>query len=612
MDSFDRDSCEAFVELSRQRGFLTSDQSAELLRQSVDRGSHPGPLAIELGLLKSFEVDIVDAFLSPADLAPGYELVDVLGHGALGVVYLARQPRLQREVAIKSILQSRLAQQNVAARFQREGAAIGRLQHPNIVSAYDSGAHQGRLFLVMELVKGSDLQDRLADGPLDVTTSLSIARQTALGLSHALSHDIIHRDIKPGNLILTKAPAGFDLPPGVPLTKIADFGLAQLNTPDENGEDQTRLTLTGVALGTPMYCAPEQLTGDAIDHRADIYALGATLFHALAGTTPLEADTLSKVISAKITGQPTRVELLPDGVGPKIRDLILDMMAHSPKDRIADYETLIDRIDQIQYGSPARETVGSRHSAFPSKWWNRKSVVFLIGSVLLFVAIGALYGFLPPLTKTKENTDVIDVAEESSLTESLWQKALFDGQGITDWSPNFGLVDAELSDEGVAIKIANGRAVRKLEPVPVEYKDLIKGIGVRMNVDLLLADAAEIHFGFQNDSYETSRRLVARLARDGVTVGSRQGVGGKWTALGEGLPPPKFASEMPFHEIRIERLPDKWLVRFGKQSTVVGVARADREAVNDAFQLVVANGSAKFADVMMFVLLEDANADPMR
>ena len=277
---FDPSLSKLFVEVARRRQLLTQEQAQTLLSRSTEQLVMSSNLAVESGMLDPLEAEIVDAFISPKDLAPGYELLDVLGFGALGVVYRARQPHLQRDVAIKAIMQSRLSQQNVVARFQQEAAAIGRLQHPNIVSAYDSGSHHNRLYLVMELVQGCDLREQLEKGPLDVKTAMSVVRQTASGLAHAQSQQIIHRDIKPGNLILTDAPAGFDLPEGVPLVKIADFGLAKLNPPSELENQDTQLTLTGAALGTPMYCAPEQLTGDHVDHRADIYALGATLLRA--------------------------------------------------------------------------------------------------------------------------------------------------------------------------------------------------------------------------------------------------------------------------------------------------------------------------------------------
>ena len=140
------------------------------------------PAVDESSLLTPTDVEIVEAFMVPDELVPGYRLIDVLGHGALGVVYLAHQDRMQRDVAIKAILQKRLSQTNVCNGFRRRRPRSDDLQHPNIVAAFDSGTHRGRLFLVMELVRGTDLRQRIDQGPIPLDHALSILRQTAAGL----------------------------------------------------------------------------------------------------------------------------------------------------------------------------------------------------------------------------------------------------------------------------------------------------------------------------------------------------------------------------------------------------------------------------------------------
>ncbi len=477
LSEFDPVVSETFVEVARQRRLLSGEQVQVLLRTSSERSAMASRVAIELGLLKPMDVEIVEAFMSPRDLAPGYELLDVLGYGALGVVYRARQPHLQRDVAIKAITQSQLTEQNAIARFQQEGAAIGRLQHPNIVSAYDSGSHKNRLYLVMELVDGVDLRRRLDDGPVEVSTALSLVRQTASGLAHALAQRIIHRDIKPGNLILTEAPAGFDLPPGVPLVKIADFGLARLNSLTESEHQDTRLTMTGAALGTPMYCAPEQLTGDDIDHRADIYALGATLFGMLTGQVPFEGSTVSKVIAAKVTGQPPRLDLLPGDLDADVRQLMLDMMSHDPHDRVPDYATLIGRIDRldpysrvvtgssVRFASSATQLAvnpgtqlaaqSSTSTVEPAKasTISRRRAFVLGGGLLLTVVVTALAISklaTPPPTP--------------SMMPSGWETYLFDGKTVTGWTGRSGLWRSGKDSEGGAVLVGKGSAVRRLTP----------------------------------------------------------------------------------------------------------------------------------------------------
>ncbi|MCG8649833.1 MAG: serine/threonine protein kinase, partial [Pirellulales bacterium] len=204
----------------------------------------------------------------PASFAAGYELTDLLGVGAGGMVFKARQSTLERDVALKTIkIQS---QPNVASesRIQREARSIALLKHPNIVAVYDSGFHQGRFCIAMELVVGENLFDFISRlGPLPEYVTWQIARQVAGALCHASEFGIIHRDIKPANLLLTDAPAGMGMEQGVPFVKVADFGLA-LQSEDP---DASHLTAVGATLGTPAYVAPEQLHDTHVDRRADIF-----------------------------------------------------------------------------------------------------------------------------------------------------------------------------------------------------------------------------------------------------------------------------------------------------------------------------------------------------
>src|SRR5262249_41597367 len=154
------------------------------------------------------------------------------------------------------------------SRFEQEARAIGRMQHPHIVSAYDFGRHAGRLYLAMEFVEGENLDQFIVRrGPLDEATAWGLARQAVAGLAHASRLGIVHRDVKPANLLLVTAEPGLGLAAGLPLVKITDFGLAFLT---EEADSRTRLTSTNAAVGSPHYMAPEQLSGELVDHRADI------------------------------------------------------------------------------------------------------------------------------------------------------------------------------------------------------------------------------------------------------------------------------------------------------------------------------------------------------
>ncbi|MGI9471385.1 MAG: protein kinase domain-containing protein [Rubripirellula sp.] len=565
-------------------------------------------VAIEMGLLKPVEIEIVEAFIAPNDLAPGYELLDVLGYGALGVVYRAHQPRLRRDVAIKSIIQP-LSQQNSVARFQQEGAAIGRLQHPNIVSAYDSGSHRNRLYLVMELVEGADLRQRLRSGPLETSMALSILRQTASGLAHAFAHQIIHRDIKPGNLILTDAPAGFDLPKGVPLVKIADFGLARLNPPGGPEDEDTRLTMTGAALGTPMYCAPEQLTGDEIDHRSDIYGLGATLFHMLSATTPFESDKVSKIIAAKVTGQPPRLERLPDDLDPDVRQLLLDMMNHDPKQRVPDYETLIARIDEIQphlssaissgpmkVDSVAGHRTKSLARAGTRGRMRRMRRLLPVLGIVAVICLGAIG--LSAVWNRSRTPDMVAAG---------WELPLFDGKTLTGWTDQTGLWFGDTDSEGGLILVGKGSLLRPFPRFPQSESQPSTGHGFRIGIDLPPSSTAEVHFGFDGPDAQSDDRLVMQYSGKEIALGRRKGVDGDFDKIGHATQLKAGPTDVPaYHEVRAELHGDHWFAYF--DGNFVADAPANADANNLGLQLVALDGDAHFEGPSVYGLKTNETA----
>ncbi len=209
-----------------------------------------------------------------APLLPGFVLEEFIGRGGMGAVYRARQAGLERAVAIKLLPRTAAEDAEFAERFRTEARALARLQHPHIVTIYESGATtDGHLFYVMEYVDGSDLSELLAHGALPAAQALSIARAVCEALEYAHARGIIHRDIKPANVLL-----GDD-----GLVKVADFGLAKQFSGPERTEN---LTVTGAALGTPSYMSPEQRKGQPVDARADLYSLGVMLYEMLTGELP--------------------------------------------------------------------------------------------------------------------------------------------------------------------------------------------------------------------------------------------------------------------------------------------------------------------------------------
>ena len=592
-NGIDPQKSDAFITAAVGRKFITVAQADTLRRETAERSLSPSQLAVENGMMKPVEVEISEAFATPNELAPGYKLIDVLGFGALGVVYRAHQPHLKRDVAIKAILQSRLNEQNVAARFHQEGAAIGRLHHPNIVSAFDSGSHRARLFLVMELVRGTDLRERLDnEGAMNVATALLILRQCASGLAHALAHQIIHRDIKPGNLILTQAPAGYELPDGVPLVKIADFGLARLNASADKDE-ATQLTLTGAALGTPMYCAPEQLSGDPVDHRADMYALGATLVNMLTGQPPFEETKISKLIAAKLTGHSFDSSKLPNDLPDSIRSIIQRLMAQDPDERYDSYEQLIEDIDSILGTHKTPQSVdeiplvtGDAEPPAQTRGWTR--IAFLVGALSLVLVTAAVV--LPRLF----------TSPMPSLQPTSWEEPLFDGMNVGSWKSR-GLWSRTFDSEGGVILVCSGSALRNNWPIPKSESDGIpSAVAMRIGINLFESDSVELHFGFplndsprvDQDDLDVHPRLVVRVDKTNVVLGCRESMDSKFQPTGEPVAPPSpFDSETPiYHEVKIEYHAPHWFAYFDDKP--LGSAKAIDNRAPHLVQIITQNGKA--------------------
>jgi serine/threonine protein kinase len=322
------------------------DFNALLDRLVGEPGLSPIDALANSGLCEPRDVELVQLWMSADSAIPGYELVDLIGRGGMGVVWRARQTSLNRIVALKMISANQGADKTLAARFEREAAAIAKLSHPNIVTALDFGRFDNRLFLVMEYVAGEDLGQYVERfGMISEPTALRLTRQIAAGLSHASRLGVIHRDIKPANILLVDHQDSEVAPQGVPLAKITDFGLALFNQSHQAPE--ARLTTEHSTLGSPHYMAPDHLNGSAVDTRADVYSLGATLFHLLTGKAPWHGKPLAIIIRDKVAGIFPWDELEAARVSPGTRSLIRRMVASDPSERPSSCQELLVAIDQM-------------------------------------------------------------------------------------------------------------------------------------------------------------------------------------------------------------------------------------------------------------------------
>ena len=292
---------------------------------------------VDAGKLTGYQAD---ALLGRrfGDLSMGnYDILDRLGAGGMGTVFKARHRRMKRVVALKVLSREVAQTEKFVQRFQREVETIARLYHPNIVMAYDADEGADGPFLVMEFVDGRDLDSEVAKaGPLPVTDAVECVIQAARGLEYAHARGIVHRDIKPANLLRDAE--------GV--VKVADLGLARLNAADGGS---TSLTQAGMVVGTAQYMAPEQAVDSGqVDHRADIYSLGCTLYYLLTGSSPYRAvSIMAMLLKHRDAPIPDLCEARPD-IPPELHTVFRLMVAKAPEDRYPSMAEVVRDLEQVQ------------------------------------------------------------------------------------------------------------------------------------------------------------------------------------------------------------------------------------------------------------------------
>jgi eukaryotic-like serine/threonine-protein kinase len=270
-----------------------------------------------------------------------YAVEAILGAGAMGTVYRGRHVRLGRKVAIKVLHADFVNDRKMLARFHREAEAAGRLHHPNVSSVLDVGETPGgHQLMVMDLVDGKSLAE-LMERPLHPARIVALVRQILLGLDHAHEAGLVHRDLKPDNVIVERDDDDREV------ARIVDFGIAVLRT--DQMFDGGRLTDTGMLLGTPLYMSPEQARGDAIDPRADLFALGVMLFEMLAGTTPFDGSALEVVVANMNEDIPPIAERAPDAAPDPVLELYMRRLAaRDPARRFASAQDALAMLDLVE------------------------------------------------------------------------------------------------------------------------------------------------------------------------------------------------------------------------------------------------------------------------
>src|SRR5438270_1312647 len=279
-------------------------------------------------------------------LGDRYQLGDAIGRGGMATIYRGHDMRMERVVAIKVLREVYSTDPKFVTRFQREAKAASALQHPNIVQVYDYGQTDGNYFIVMELVEGTDLRRYLRSrGVLAVDRAIIIAHDVALGLGAAHRRGIVHRDVKPQNVLVGRDGS----------IKLTDFGIASVYK-DINAE---RLTTTGMTLGTVQYYAPEQAQGEIVSPAADVYALGIVMYEMLTGRPPFDGDTPVAVAMQHIQDVPTPPSQYNASIPPALEEIILRCLEKVPEMRFRDGSQLARALETLGEGDLGETVPGS-------------------------------------------------------------------------------------------------------------------------------------------------------------------------------------------------------------------------------------------------------------
>jgi len=310
-----------------------------------------------------------------------FEVLSSLGAGGMGEVYRARDPRLEREVALKVLPAHALADDTARARLLREARMASKLNHPNVCTIYEVGEAEGQTYIAMELVAGQALSDRLAAARLPMEQAIRLGQQMADALAHAHEHSVVHRDFKAANVIVT--PEG--------RAKVLDFGLAKplVGRDLEAATTLTQASLTeaGEVVGTLAYMAPEQLRGKPADARSDVWALGVVLYEMAAGKRPFAGETGFEVSSAILSQRP---RALPATVPPALATVVERCLAKEPSQRYQRAGEVRSALEAMLSGSAPAAWPGWRASLATHRWPVALAVVSSVIVILAGLDVGGL------------------------------------------------------------------------------------------------------------------------------------------------------------------------------------------------------------------------------
>jgi len=402
-------------------------------------------------------------FSSGARLGP-FEILAPLGAGGMGEVYRARDTRLDRTVAIK-LLPSEImnAPGRRVERFRQEARAIARITHPNICTLHDVGEDGPAIFLVMEYIEGVTLARRLEDGPLPMPVALRAAIGIADALDHAHRLGVVHSDLKPGNVMLTRDSV-----------KLLDFGLAKLKARDEQGPNdatRTRLTETGTIVGTVPYMAPEQIEGRDVDARTDIFSFGVVLHEMICGRRPFAGDSRAALMAAIVAAEPPPLSSLQPQVPASLERLVGRCLAKDPDDR---WQTARDLAAELRWIADA----GSGTAAATPAPAHRPRRTLLRGGVAGAALTAAVFAVALPWLRTRP---AVAQYQQVTFRKGVVSSARFtpDGQSVVYTLQGICEDPANCTSNSGSRAEIRTRSARGLGPQSSEHRHDLRNWAVR-------------------------------------------------------------------------------------------------------------------------------------
>jgi serine/threonine-protein kinase len=424
-----------------------------------------------------------------AALADRYAVLGVLGEGGMATVYRATDLKHRREVAIKVLFHD-LAQAIGADRFLHEIEIAAGLQHPRILALYDSGEANGLLYYVMPLVEGESLRDRLLrEKQLPIADAVRITREVASALAYAHSRGIVHRDIKPANILLSGGEA-----------VVADFGIALAL----NAAGRTRMTITGISVGTPAYMSPEQASGEDVDARTDVYSLGCVLYEMLAGMPPYAGPTAESVVRQHVAAPVPRASVVRPTVSPALEETIERALAKVPADRIQSAAQFLAELDNavsmpVQQFRPGPRSVG-------------RARMLRVAVAAALAALGATLGY-KLFTRASRPTPDPTLIAVLPFRVSGDSSVAYLREGMVDLlTTQLGALQGSRPLDSRTVLSSWRRAFKGEEPSPREARELAMRMGSgRYVLGDIITTAAELSIAARIIDVEGGREIPASV-----------------------------------------------------------------------------------------------------